>query len=315
MRAIDPASDTGGSDRSIVVAPVPKPPDNPDAAAQAFQQAVQKAREARSVADGNPAQQRGNEIATAAQPGDSLATIADAHNQSLSAVLTANAQFPNPNLINPGDIVFLPNPSPAEKLTYDELQQAHQADLAVAADRQPTRDPVQRKLNRADLPDAEAAAADAWYQLKSSLQDELTNAAGSTTPYPEDKVRSLVDQMRNRAPQDVRYQDVVTQAYNDTKAQWASDGRTHEKLDPLYRKTQARHEAEQEARLSHSVRSQRSTRSRWIWATRQRDSRSLTRPWVPTLRMSCRRVRSSTRFMPTCHRRSISGRALPVANN
>lgn len=43
------------------------------------------------------------------QPGDSLSSIAAAYGVSLNAIVTANPQIANPNLIFPGQIVYIPN--------------------------------------------------------------------------------------------------------------------------------------------------------------------------------------------------------------
>ncbi len=42
--------------------------------------------------------------------GDTLATIARRHEISLSAIIRANPQLPNPNLIYPGQVIYLPVP-------------------------------------------------------------------------------------------------------------------------------------------------------------------------------------------------------------
>lgn len=55
------------------------------------------------------------------QPGDSLWIIAKKYQVGISEIIGANKQFTNPNLIYPGDKVYVPLPDPAVKGMADEV--------------------------------------------------------------------------------------------------------------------------------------------------------------------------------------------------
>src|SRR4051812_33200997 len=77
-----------------------------------FDAALQDAIQRRAQVEGRPPESHGYEIAARAQPNDWLIKIALAKGVDPQALVAANRQFPDPNAIAPGDIVFVPEKSP-----------------------------------------------------------------------------------------------------------------------------------------------------------------------------------------------------------
>ncbi|EPC00546.1 hypothetical protein L861_06285 [Litchfieldella anticariensis FP35 = DSM 16096] len=84
-----------------------------------FQQAIEEALDARSEAGGSGALDASEERVFVVEDGDNLARIADELNVDFEALLELNERddMPNPNQINEGDVLFVPNTSPEEAAT------------------------------------------------------------------------------------------------------------------------------------------------------------------------------------------------------
>lgn len=200
----------GGSVRGAHRAPPPAPTPQQG---QSFDAAVKKAQSDRAAADGKPNAQRGNEIAHQAKPGDTLSNISQEYRAPFSGVLEANRQLGDPNHIQAGQVVFVPDADP-------DVIEARQA---VANARQG---------------DTEAEARRRWTELQSSIEGEIRNAGRSAT-FPDDAIQSTVTEVRGRVPDDPRYQAIVDEAVAKIDQEWRDGGITRGEIDGLVQDAQA----------------------------------------------------------------------------
>ncbi|SDL72631.1 LysM domain-containing protein [Modicisalibacter muralis] len=84
-----------------------------------FEQTIESALDARSDAGGSSRLDETEERIFIVEDGDSLARIAEEHNVDFDELLDLNRRedLPNPNSIDPGDVVFVPTISPQEAAT------------------------------------------------------------------------------------------------------------------------------------------------------------------------------------------------------
>jgi hypothetical protein len=108
-----------------------------------FQAAVRRALAARATAEGRPPESHGYETAGEVRPGDTLTGLVGPDG------VASNRQFPDPDLIDPGQIYFQPGPSPVSTQTEGVIDTALAYDRAhgpASADSQRNWDAVQSAI-------------------------------------------------------------------------------------------------------------------------------------------------------------------------
>jgi LysM repeat protein len=174
-------------------------------------EAIAAAKRARA-SDGGPRETANNEVPYEAQRGDTMWGVARKNGDSLSDLVGANPQIHNPNRIRPGDILFVPTHDPAIIRTRQQVADAEAADRNVARVESGLRDPGlapdTRKVMLQKLADARADASSKWTAVRTSVENELIDDGVGTTA-SDTAMRSLVDQIRARAPDSLTYQKIV----------------------------------------------------------------------------------------------------------
>ena len=106
------------------VTPADPPPSREQAA---FDRAVQEAQQARSAADGKPTSRETDQTPVEVQSGATLSSIAEQHNESLAHIESHNAQISDPDLLHPGQIVFVQTPPAPSGSALEQAQRARSA--------------------------------------------------------------------------------------------------------------------------------------------------------------------------------------------
>jgi LysM repeat protein len=189
----------------------PIPDDDSNRNRKKMDEAITAAQRARA-AHGGPTQTASNEVPYAAHRGDTMWGVARKNGDSLSDLTGANQQIRNPNRIKPGDILFVPTHDPATIRTRQQVADAEAADRNVAGVEAKLRDPGlapdTRKVMLQKLADARADASSKWTNVRTSVENELIDDGVGTTA-SDTAVRSLVDQIRTRAPDSQKFQTIV----------------------------------------------------------------------------------------------------------
>ena len=201
--------------------------------AAAFDRAVQRAETKRTHADGLSPAQHGYEKAYRVKPGDNLDAISRHSGLSLSKVEAHNAQIRNPNLIHPGDVVFLPR-----KPTAQETQVDHAVSDARSASHRAAQLSTQAEHSHqaaAKVQDARSAASAKWRNVQDTIADQFRAIGGNGQAFPENAIAPRVNELNGQAAGDRNFKNAINGARNEVTAQWHAEGRTHKELDPLYK--------------------------------------------------------------------------------
>jgi len=214
---------------------VPPPPPRNEADRRQMDAAIAKAERERAAADG-PEETRTTEVPHQVQRGDTLTGISRIYGGDLPDVINANPQIGDPDLIRPGEVVFVPSRDPALLSTREQVAEAEAAEGAVASLEVMQRDPesttAQRKLAGIELPEARANASRQWGEVQSAIQAELREA-GAHTPFPDDAARELIAEIRGRAPESATFQDRVDVASQIVDREWRAQRTTRAQLAEL----------------------------------------------------------------------------------
>src|SRR5262245_34418714 len=113
------------------------------------------------------------------------------------------------------------------------VHDAQAADRSVASLEQlaqtPGATPGDRKLANAELPEARNAASEAWGKVRSEVENYL-RTQGTGQAYPEELVRSHVDDIKRQYAGDPKAQDAVDSAYRTVTDEWRAQGWTRDTL-------------------------------------------------------------------------------------
>ena len=113
------------------------------------------------------------------------------------------------------------------------VRDARAADRSVASLEQlanaPGATPGERKLANIELPEARSAASAAWAKVRGEFENDL-RTQGTGQPYPEELVRSHVDDIKKQYADDPKVQDAVDAAYRTVTDEWRAQGWTRDTL-------------------------------------------------------------------------------------
>ena len=198
-----------------------------------FDRAIQRAQQKRTHADGLSPAQHGHENVYRVKPGDTLDAISHRAGISLAGLESHNAQIRNPDLIHPGDVVFVPR-SP----TAQEAQVDHAVNDARAASRQAST--LEHRAAHggqaaAKLREAQAEATARWQKVKDVVADQFRDIGGAARAFPEDAIAPRLNELKGQAAGDRNFTNAVLGARDEAMRQWHAEGRTHAELDPLYK--------------------------------------------------------------------------------
>jgi hypothetical protein len=190
-------------------APPPPPPPPPEQPA-AFDQAVGDAQAQRAAVEGRPPETHGYETAERVGPGDSIEGLAVEHGADPRRTIEANPQFANPNVVQPGDIVFVPGRSPVSADTERLI------DNALRFDR--------------EHPGANSTTSDEnWNRVKDAIADEL-RTAGNGRAQPEQGAQETVDKISDWAIGTDRLRQASEAALQQVTGEWRAQGVTGDTL-------------------------------------------------------------------------------------
>lgn len=198
-----------------------------------------------STADTSPAKAWADAVAQATanspqqratvKPGDTLTGVANNHNDTVQRVETANPQIANPNLIYPGQPVYLPKTTPDQVVTGVDNSHIKPVITAMAnansAD-QGLQDVQQSHIrNRALLGDAQAQSAQSWDTVRQTTLDTLMN--NNAGAYPEQAAAAEVRQLNPLEPGNAKFAAANNAALTEATQQWRQMGVTKPQLSPI----------------------------------------------------------------------------------
>lgn len=229
------------------------PPAKQPATRSSFDRALKQAETARSKADGKPANDHGYENAVQVKPGDSLWSLAQAGHQNLPSVEADNPQISEPNLIHPGQVVFIPRPpTPQEARSDAAVASARAAQRQVATLDNEAGKAGAKSAAASALPQARAAAGRQWQNVQDVIADQFRSIGGATNPFPEHAIAPRLAELRSQAQGDPDFQSAVKGALDTVGREWQSEGRTHAQVDRLYAESATLQRAEQQAAMLQS---------------------------------------------------------------
>ncbi len=199
----------------------------------AFERAVQRAQKERTQADGRSPAQHGYENAYRVKSGDNLDAISHRSGASLANVEAHNAQIRNPNLIHPGDVVFVPRKPTAQESQVDRAV----SDANSASDKatQLSGRAAHNSQAAAKLQDAKADATAKWRKVKDTIADQFRATGGAAQAFPENAIAPRLNELKGEAAGNRNFKSAANGARDEVMAQWHSEGRTHAELDSLYK--------------------------------------------------------------------------------
>lgn len=174
-----------------------------------FDQKLKDALARRSQAEGRSPETHGYETAQIAQLNDSITKIALANGADPQKTIAANRQFANPSLINPGDVVFVPQAAPVSKETESLIDKALQFDREHPTD---------------------AAGSNAnWQKVQEAIAGELRDK-GANKAEPERDAGKTVTEISDWAVGTDRLIQSAKAALSETTATWQKQGVTKDTL-------------------------------------------------------------------------------------
>jgi hypothetical protein len=177
-----------------------------------FDAARKEAIQRRAQVEGKLPESHGYEIATPALPNDWLIKIALAKGVDPQALVAANRQFPDPNAISPGDIVFVPEKSPVSQQTERLV------DNAVRFDREHPADAAGSSAN--------------WQKVQDAIAGELRDH-GKNKAEPERDAASTVARIADWAIGTDRLRTTATAALTQVTGEWRAAGVTQDTLGKI----------------------------------------------------------------------------------
>jgi hypothetical protein len=168
-----------------------------------------------------------------AKPGDSLASIAGSHGDTLSSVETDNPQVYPPDLLHIDQTVRLPKKTPAEVVTGVDNSQIKPIIRAVAnanlAD-QGLHSPVLAHDPGA-LGEAETESTNSWNTVEQKTINMLMN--NNSGAYPEQAASAEVKQLNALEPGNAKFAAANNAALAKATKQWQQMGVTKPQLSPI----------------------------------------------------------------------------------
>jgi len=217
------------------------PPPPVDEKRQQMEIAIAKAERERA-AEGGPKHISTTEVPHQVRHGDTMGNISRLYGDGLSEVMAANPQIDNKNLLNPGEIVFVPVHDQRTIDTRKQVAEAEAADQSVAdleaIQRNPHATPGERKMVAMELPETRNYANQQWSEVQKSLEAELRQA-GAGAGLPDVATQPLLAPMRGRAPESEGYQQAVDAALKTVDGEWRSQRTTGAQMDDLVTKAHA----------------------------------------------------------------------------
>lgn len=161
------------------------------------------------------------------EPDESLARIAKFYRAPFAGVLEANKGLKDPNIIQPGDHVTVPNADQRVVTAKQQVDAAHRAEDSVASLEHLAHDPKGTDQSRAvaasQLTGARAEVGRRWDDVQKTAETDLRNA-GKNSFFPEDGADKALTEIRSRLPKDQGYQSAVDRAQATVKGDWDKQG-------------------------------------------------------------------------------------------
>jgi hypothetical protein len=192
-------------------APPPPPPPPPEENGAPFNQAVQDAQAQRAAVEGKPPESHGYETAVPVGPGGSIEGTALQHGADPQQTVEANAQYPDPNVVRPGDIVFVPNQSPVSANTESLI------DDAVRFDRE---HPGATNATQSDQN---------WNKVQDAIAAEMRDA-GQGQAQPEQGAQETSERISAWAVGTDRLRQASQGALQEVTGEWREQGVTGDTL-------------------------------------------------------------------------------------
>jgi hypothetical protein len=168
-----------------------------------------------------------------AKPGDSLASIASGHGDTLSGVETDNPEVYPPDLLHIGQVVRLPKKTPAEVVAGVDNSQIKPIITAMAnanlAD-QGLHSPVLAHDPGA-LGEAETQSTNSWNGVEQKTINMLMNNNGGA--YPEQAAAAEVKRLNALEPDNSKFAAANNAALAEATKQWQQMGVTKSQLGPI----------------------------------------------------------------------------------
>jgi hypothetical protein len=174
-----------------------------------------------------------------AKPGDSLASIATSHSDTLSSVETENPQVYPPDLLHIGQIVRLPKKTPAEVVTGVSDSQIKPIITAMASANAADQNVRETEQNAARVhlrdpslfSEAETQATNSWNTVEQKTINMLTTNNGGA--YPEQAAAAEVKQLNALEPGNAKFAAANNAALTEATKQWTQMGVTYRQLHPI----------------------------------------------------------------------------------
>jgi LysM repeat protein len=166
---------------------------------------------------------------------ETLTSIAKSHNDTMQNVERANSQISNPNLIHPGQKVYLPKTTPDQVVTGVDNSQIKPVITAMAAVNsadQALRDLQHSSMRNAGLlDDARAQSAQSWDTVRQTTLDVLMN--NNAGAYPEQEAATEVRQLNALEPGNTKFAAANSAALAGATQSWTQMGVTKPQLSPI----------------------------------------------------------------------------------
>jgi LysM repeat protein len=173
------------------------------------------------------------------KPGDSLASIAESHGDTLSSVEGANPQVQPPWLLPYPDTVRLPKKTPAEVVSGVNNADVKPIITAMAHANAADQNLQETEVNAAKLhvrdpslfSDAETQSTNSWNTVEQNTINMLMNNSGGA--YPERAAAAEVKQLNALEPGNAKFAAANNAALAEATKQWTQMGVTYPQLHPI----------------------------------------------------------------------------------
>lgn len=174
-----------------------------------------------------------------AKPGDSLASIASTHGDTLPSVETENPQVYPPDLLHIGQVVRLPKKTPAEVVSGVNNSRIKPIITAMAHANAADQNLQETQQNAARLhvrdpsvfSDAETQSTDSWNTVEQKTINMLMN--NNVGAYPEQAAAAEVKQLNALEPGNAKFAAANNAALAEATKQWTQMGITYHQLHPI----------------------------------------------------------------------------------
>jgi LysM repeat protein len=173
------------------------------------------------------------------KPGDSLASIAESHGDTLSSVERANPQVQPPWLLPYPDTVLLPKKTPAEVVSGVGNADIKPIITAMAHANAADQNLQETEKNAAKLhvrdpslfSDAETQSTNSWNTVEQNTINTLMKNNGGA--YPEQAAAAEVRQLNALEPGNAKFAAANNAALAEATKQWTQMGVTYPQLHPI----------------------------------------------------------------------------------